>query len=315
MNKFNHYKQNTILTRFVEYLFPTLNIGKRAKIRGLQILDASALEVAGKTFENAELVYDSRIDGLVWGYEVLTQIINIGGFSLPVQFRVNDLDKEKILQMFEDGREKFGIDRVSFDAGFKGMAFFKELHDRDFLFYTKGTMNWHWDFHCFDRQTNELLELAQFKFRRNYQYVDMIVEKEIDEGPHKGEIMKFRMVFVKGDKRVFLTNDFESSTKEIYGYYCRRWKIEEMFKEEKENLGFEKLTVRETNAIRTHIMTAFLAFIFCHLMLRRFPSIKGIKLFVRHVIKNAAELIITIQKVIVKFVKFFWYRFALEKLI
>lgn len=315
MNKLNHNKQTTILTRLVECILPTLNVGKRAKEDALQILDGSALEVTGETFEDAKWVHDSRVGGTVWGYEVLTHMINIGEYSFPINSKINNLDKEDIIKMFEDGRTEFGIPRVAFDAGFRSMDFFYELNNRGFKFYTKATMNWHWNFHSFDRQTDQLAKLAKQKFHRNHQYVEFIVEKEVDEGKNKGKTMTLRLVFVKDDKRVFITNDFDSSAKKVYWFYCRRWKIEEMFKEEKQNLGFEKLTVRKINAIKTHLMTVFLAFIFCQLILKKFPSIKGIKLLVRNVINHLAEIIISTQRIIVKFVKNFKYRFALEKLI
>lgn len=314
MNKINHNKQNTFLTRLFGNVVSTLKIGKRAKKEALQILDGSALQVTGKSFEQAQYVHDGRVNGLVWGYEVLTQMVNIGQYSFPIKFRFNDWNKKEIIKMFQVGKNKFGINRVSFDAGFRGMDFYHELSCQDFLFYTKATKNWHGSFHSFNKKTTELQEIAKKKFHRNFQYVDIPVEKKIEEGSQKGKIVKLRMIFVKNDKRIFLTNDFKSSAKKIYQYYCRRWKIEEMFKEEKQNLGFENLTVRKTNAIRTHIMTVFLAFTFCQLILKKFPTIKGIKLLIRQIIKQTAEITKTTKGITIKFIKKFKHQTTIEKL-
>lgn len=315
MNKIGHYKQNTILRGVAKQATDMLKLGKRARKKALQVFDGSPLEVDGETFEGAEWVHDGRKgkNGLAWGYDVLTQIVKAGARCFPANFRVNDADKEWMISSSEQIRKLFDINRVAFDAGYRGMDFFYKLNQRDFLFYTKATMNWIWDLHSFSRTTTQLAEQAKSRFLRNHKYVEYTVKKTVDEGAHKGEVVKLRLVFVKDDPRVFLTNDFESPPKEIYEFYNDRWSIEETFKEEKDNLCFEKLTVRKQNAIRTHIMTVFLAFTICQLILARFPSIKGIKLLIRHIVKNIAQLVKTATGVALRFLQRFNYRRALEK--
>ncbi len=303
MNKINGKTQNLLLKKVVNSIYSNLTFSNKAKRNAIQIIDGSALEITGKTYEQANWAYDGRKSGLIWGYEILSQIIRIGEYSLPFSFSINNLEKNNIIEMFKEGRKNFGINKVSFDAGFRGMDFFMKLNKQDFKFYTKATKNWIWDFNCFYKSTDDLKKAVQIKFWRNYKYADYEVIKEVDEGKYKGKLLKLRLVFVKGDKRVFLTNDFISNNKKIFNFYFLRWKIEDTFKEEKLNLGFEKLPVRKINGIKTHLMAVFIAFLFCQIALCKFKQILGIKLLVRFIIKKVAIIYTKGTELIIKFLE------------
>jgi DDE family transposase len=308
MNRVGENIQNLLLKKVVNNIKKNLKFSKKSKKNALQIIDGSALEITGKTYEQADWVYDSRKNGLVWGYEIISQIIRIGEYSFPFSFTINNSKKDKIIEIFEEGRSDFGINKVSFDAGFRGMDFFFKLNKKKFKFYTKATLNWIWDNNFFYQSTSKIKKNVQTKFWRNYRFIDLKVNKEVDEGDYKGEKLKLRLVFVKGDKRVFLSNDFESSNKEIYDFYLLRWKIEESFKEEKLNLGFEKLPVRKINGIQTHLMAVFIAFILCQLVLSKFKNIAGIKLLVRYVIKKIGIIKVRFNKLHVEFLEKFEFQ-------
>ena len=186
------------------------------------------------------------------------------------------------------------------------MEFFKNLKELGIKFYTKATTNWLFEIYSWKKSAEKWAEQMKIAFKRNHKYVSKLVEKEG---------MQFLLVVSKDDPRIFLTNDLKATAKEVVDMYARRWKIETSFREEKQNLGFENLTVRKINAIRTHIMTVFIAFIFCQLCLSKFPKIKGIKLLIRKVFYNVANIIQKGTNIIVKFLEHFCYRKKLEKVI
>ncbi len=306
MNALEYNKQNTILAYVVVQIIRRLKRSHKLLQMAIGILDASALPLCGKTFERAQWVHDGREDCLVFGYEVNTLLIHIGNYAFPFQFRVNDFSKEGIIFMIKRMIRMVGIQKICFDAGYKGMEFFKELEELNVKFYTKATINWLFEKHSWTKSAQEWAEQMKTAFRRNHRYISKIVEKDG---------MKFLLVIAKDDPRIFLTNDLKATAKEVVDMYARRWKIETSFREEKQNLGFENLTVRKINAIRTHILTVFIAYIFCQLCLNMFPKLTGIKLLIRKVFRNAARIIRNGLKKVIKFTMDFFYRKKLERLL
>jgi hypothetical protein len=235
-----------------------------------------------------------------------TLLIHIGNYAFPFQYRVNDFSKKGIMCMIKRMIRMVGIRKICFDAGYKGIEFFKDLEEFNVKFYTKATTNWLFEKHSWNKSAQEWAEQMKTALKRNHRYVAKLVEKEG---------MKFLLVVAKDDPRIFLTNDINVTAKEVVNMYARRWKIETSFREEKQNLGFENLTVRKINAIRTHIMTVFIAFIFCQQCLQKFPKLDGIKLLIRKVFHNAARIIREGTNIVVKFLEKFCYRRKLERLL
>lgn len=305
MDALEYNKQNTILAYVVVQIIRRLRRSHKLLQTAIGIFDGSALPLSGKTFERAQWVHDGREDCLVWGYEVNTLLIHIGNYAFPFQFRVNDFSKEGIILMFKRMIRMIGIRRICFDAGYKGMEFFKELEELNMKFYTKATINWLFEKHSWKKSAQDWAEQMKVTFKRNHRYVSKLVQKEG---------MQFLLVITKDDPRIFLTNDIKATAKEVVDMYARRWKIETSFREEKQNLGFENLTVRKINAVRTHIMTVFIAYIFCQLCLHKFPKVDGIKLLVRKIFHNVANIIRQGTDIVVKFLEHFCYREKLERL-
>jgi len=59
-----------------------------------------------------------------------------------------------------------------------------------------------------------------------------------------------------------LTNNLSLADKEIVFHAARRWKIEEFYKDAKENLGFDQYQVRTLKEIKKHWYFVFLAYTF-----------------------------------------------------
>jgi hypothetical protein len=306
MNALAYNKQNTILAYVVTQIIRRLRRSRKPLCNAIGIIDGSPLSIGGETYERAQWVHDGRQNCLVWGYEVNTLLIQVGNYAFPFQFRVNDFSKKGIMMMTKRMIRMLGIRTICFDAGYKGMEFFKELEELNVKFYTKATKNWKFEKHSWEKSAKKWAEQMEKVFKRNHRYASKLVTKEG---------MKFLLVKAKDDPRTFLTNNCKATAKEVYNMYARRWKIETSFREEKQNLGFEQLTVRKINAIQTHIMTVFIAYIFCQLCLQKFPKLDGVKLLIRKVFHNAAHIIRKGTNIVVKFLEKFYYRKKLERLL
>lgn len=306
MNALGYNVQNTILGYIVMQIIQRLRRSRRLLTNAIGIIDSSALPVDGKTYERAGWVYDGREEHLVKGYEINTLLIHVGNYAFPFQFRVNDHSKHGLLIMIKKMISMFRIKKICFDAGYKGMDFFKELEELNVKFYTKATTNWLFEKYSWKKSAEEWGKQMETAFKRNYHYCSKLVEKDG---------MNFLLVRAKCDSRIFLTNDINATAKEVVEMYARRWKIETSFREEKQNLGFEDMRVRKINAIRTHIMSVFVAYIFCQLCLQKFPKIAGIKVLIRKVFNNAARIIRKGTKIVINFIEHFFYRDKLQRLL
>jgi len=304
MNAMSYNKQNTLLLYLVVHIVDRINFSKKTRNKAIGILDSSPLPVGGITFQGARWVFDSRLEMTVWGYEVMTLLIQIGKYDFPIQFRVNDFSKKGILTMIKRMKNHLGINSICMDGGIKGMEFYKKLDDLHFKFYTKATRDWIYEkFNWF--KSAEWWANTMRKFKRNHKYNSKRLHKDG---------MEFLLVVAKDDNRIFLTNNLSAKPKFVYDTYNRRWNIEQSFREEKQNLGFEDLTVKKRNAIRTHIFSVFIAFIFCQLVMAKFKAINGIKLLIRKVFQHLAKIIKVSENFRVIFIQKFKLRTKIYQL-
>jgi len=251
----------------------------------LIIIDSTLLKAEGKTYKKTIKLYDHNKKQYYYGYQVCTFILSNGKEFYPYKFIINDESKSSILEILEEMKMLFNTNKVAFDAGFKGDEFFEELDKRGFLFYTKATRNWY------------------FNYGKNYKAEDhlasMQAQKEVyNEREVFRENLKLRLVSRKHDTRLILTNDFSCSTRKAFRKYVQRWDVETFFKEAKETLLLQKFMRRKTyDSIIAHITLIFASFSILMQLSRKLNlKVKGFQLFIETYIQIKALVRKTKQK-------------------
>ena len=265
------------------------------------IIDSTLLKAEGKTYKNTIKLYDHNKNIYYYGYKICTFILSDGKSFYPYKFIINDESKESILDILKEIKNLFNVNKVSFDAGFRGDAFFEELDDFGFLFYTKATSNWY------------------FNYGKNYQAKDILVSLKSKKGVYEDrEVFRYnlrlRLVSRKNDNRLILSNDFSWSKKNVFEKYVQRWDVETFFKEAKETLLLQKFVRRKTfESIISHITVVFASFSIVMQLARKLNIIvKGFQLFVENFInfkalvrKSKNIMCLEVEKLSKELVKFF----------
>lgn len=274
----------------------------------IMIYDTTAVRAEGRTYEETKWVYDTCEEKMIKGYALNKLLLATEKKLTVLDFELQNEDKDKTLEMFKQGRRQFGVNKVVIDAGrdLKGMDFYKKLDKEGFLFYTKATKNWYFNFGR-DYKVEELRK----------RMIPRLKEENIISLQVWKEDMPLRLIFVLGDSRTFLTNDLEISEGKVYSYYKRRWNIEISFREEKQNLGLNILPSRDFNGIKTHFLLVLLAFILSQVILAKSKIARitqGIKLIKRKIVKVFALVIRNYNNIKLEFdIRYkHWWIFDLE---
>jgi len=281
-------QRRKILLKFNDGLIPRKEVGKHA----IMILDQTAVEVSGEEYENTQWVWDSCQEKMVRGYCLNKLMLKTKKKVAVIDYNVNNECHDSIVTMFKKGRTQYGINKVVIDADpkFRGMEFYKQLSGEEFLFYTKAVKDWKFNY-GFDMNTQEMRKRFMPLLKRN-----SILSRTV----YKDDMM-LRLVFVLGDKRVILTNDFKSSTVDVYKFYVERWKIETSFREEKQNLGLDKLPCWNTEGVKTHFLLCILAYVLSQFIISKVKIADGIKLVKRRLVKVWALLKVRYGKIVLEF--------------
>jgi len=271
-------QRRKVLLRFNDKLISRKEIDKHS----IMIYDPTAIKAEGETYEDTDWIYDSCENEMIIGYGLNKLLLKTKKKVTSINFNVNKESMQNRIKMFKEGRMLHGVNKVVVDADpkFGGMKFYKELGKEEFLFYTKATKSWKFNY-GFDMNIDQLRKKLMHLIKRNG-ILSRIVYKDD---------MKLRLVFVLGDKRVILTNDFKSNPLEVYNYYVYRWKIETSFKEEKQNLGLGELPSRKLEGIKTHFLLCILAYVLSQFIIGKVKIADGIKLIKRRIVKIFAVVV------------------------
>jgi uncharacterized membrane protein YhdT len=289
LKRFDDSDREKILLKFDDQIIP-----KKRNKHELMILDKTAIPAAGEEYPDTKWVYDSCLEKMIMGYGLNTLLLSLKGKITISDFNLDDDSKESHIKLFEKCRRETGINKIVIDAGpdLKGEDFFQKIIDEEFLFYTKATKSWLFNY---GKTMNVTKWRKQFfpLIRRNGIISRIMYFREI----------KLRLIFVKGDRRVFLTNDFKSKATDIVKYYGRRWAIEVSFREEKQNLGLTKLPCwSNLDGIKTHILLVFLIYILSQFIIKKVKKLaKGIELIKRKLVNVFARIKERYGKIIFEF--------------
>lgn len=288
LNKLDDEQRRKVLLKFNDKLVPRKKVDKKA----LMIYDRSAVEVFGDNYENADWVWDSCQEKMVWGYGLDKFMLKTKKRVTVFGFDVNNKTQDNVIEFFKRGRMSYGRSRVAIDADpeLTSMDFYKKLCGEEFLFYTKAVKSWKFNYGL-DFNIEELRKKVLPLLKRN-KVVSRIVYKDD---------MQLRLVFHLKDKRVILTNDFKSKPTEVYKYYVERWGIETSFREEKQNLGLNILPTRKLDGIKTHFLLCMLAYILSQFIIAKTKIAEGIKLIKRKLVKVWAVITQKYNKLVLEF--------------
>lgn len=288
LNKLDDKQARKILLKFNDKLIPRKGVDKKS----LMIYDRTTVEVFGEEYENTDWVWDSCQEKMVKGYGLDKFMLKTKKKIAVFAFDVNNKTKQNVIENFKIGRILYGTNRIAIDADpeLRSMTFYKELDEKEFLFYTKAVENWKFNYGL-DMNIEELRKRITPLLKRN---------KIISRTVYKDD-MRLRLIFSLKDKRVILTNDLKSKPLEAYNYYVQRWKIETSFREEKQNLGLSKLPTRKLKGIKTHFLLCILAYILSQLIIAKTRIADGIKLIKRRLVKIWATITQKYNKLILEF--------------
>ncbi|MBU0479130.1 transposase [bacterium] len=304
LNKLNDKQRHSILLKFNNGFIRPEDIDKGT----IMIYDTSAIKAEGETYENTEMVYDACEEKMIKGYALNKLLLKTKKKPAVIDFKLQNKDKDKTIEMFKKGRRLYGVNKVVIDAGpdIRGMDFYKKLDEEGFLFYTKAVSSWYFNYGK-DYTIEQLKEVIKPRLKKQG-----IVSLEVWK-----DNMLLRLIFVLNDKRVYLTNDLDIAAGKVVRYYKWRWDIEVSFREEKQNLGLGILPTTKFNGIKTHILLVLLGYILSQLMLAK-KKVKriteGIKLIKRKIIKVFAIIVEKYKKIRFEFESSYkyWWVFDLE---
>ena len=280
LGKLNDYGIQKVLDNI------NIQIIKNKKIKDpILIYDPTAIQAEGKKYEKAKNIWDSSQEKVIRGYELNKLLLNDGKHNFPINFRLQDKSKPTIINQFKLAGRIYNTNKAVFDAGIRGMPFFKELEEEGFLFYTKATCNWYFNLGK-DYTITELQKKYRSLVKRN---------KILSRTAYKDD-MKLRLIFVDGENDVYLTNDFDCKLEKVVEIYYRRWNVEISFREEKQELGLDILPSRKLKKIKVHFMLVLIAYLLSQFILEKrkiFNIAQGIKKIKRFIINTWAIIKVT----------------------
>lgn len=171
-------------------------------------------------------------------------------------------------------------DIVALDRAYINYAKFEELTDRNVVYVTKMKKNLNHEIlmDCMEQSTDGLME-----------YREQVVVFRKNNINHIARIITY--VDIKKGKRPklvsLLTNDFDMAIETIVAIYRRRWQIESLFKQIKQNFPLRYFYGESANAIKIQIWVTLIANLLLSLFqrsLQRRWSFSGLATMVRIVL-------------------------------
>ena len=216
-------------------------------IKGLYIIDSTTIPLFGDILKGVGRTPNSgrrkggvKVHTVIRAEEGVPRLVNITAATThdaKLMSLLNDLPKGSIIAM---------------DRGYNNYSFFREATEREITYVTKAKSNMR--YRTLSVQTVIDEESPQ---KQCYEVRDiLLVDKDKNE-------VKVRMISYqepnKPNKVVLLTNNFESSPAFIAFIYLRRWQIESLYKQLKQNFQLRYFFGESENAIRTQIWVTLIA--------------------------------------------------------
>ena len=207
-------------------------------------------------YEGADWVWDNAKRKLVKGYEVEIIAISFKEIYLPIYFNLCKIKKKILIEQFKIIRKITKSNKVIFDGGYACDDFYKNLSEENFIFYSKVQKSW-----IFNNGQNVSVKKMRNNLRLKEKQSYAIKAYRVKNNKITDD--KYYICFSHGDYRALITNnlneDKEKIARKSFVNFGKRWDIETCNSEIKSNFCFEKLPVRNKNAIKGYILTTLLA--------------------------------------------------------
>jgi len=229
------------------------------------------IEGVAKYFDHAEKHY-------VWGHKFFTSAITNGNgliepfviemYRKRIDSKIHKIKYKKITNIAKETVEKFALintgskEKVAlFDTFYACKKILKTCIDSSVHFVTKVKSNKKF---IFNNKILNVKELSKFMpFVGEITIKDSIYEysKPISvEWNGVGTVFLIRSR-LKGHKEVqYFITDLALNGAEILELYSKRWDIESMHRDLKQNVGFGDYMVRKIEAIKTHVLLSSIAY-------------------------------------------------------
>ena len=203
------------------------------------------------------------------------------GVPCDVQFTSAATNDSFMLAPAHYSREQI----IALDRAYVNYAKFEELSERDVVYVTKMKKNL-----VYETKRDIMYQNEQGQM----QYREQIVVFRKDDIAHIARIITY--VDIKNGKAKLvslLTNDFDMDVETIIEIYRRRWQIESLFKQIKQNFPLRYFYGESANAIKIQIWVTLIANLLLTLLQRRLKrswSFSGLASIIRIVLMYYIEL-------------------------
>ena len=243
------------------------------------IFDDTVKPVSVKNkMEGVEKYFDHAEKRYVWGHKFFTSAITNGdGLTMPFEIEMYRRRKEarrscvpyrKITNVAKETVEKFALvdtgrkEKVAlFDIFYACRKILKTCIKSAIRFVTKVKANKKF---VFDGETTNIKKLYRsMPFTEEVTIKNSIYEYSqpiLAEWPDVGNVFLVRSRLKGHDEVQYFVTDIESSGEEVLTLYSKRWEIESMHKDLKQNVGFGDYMVRKKEAIKTHILLSSIGY-------------------------------------------------------
>jgi len=228
------YRWKTILVHFLWN--KCLNLG-------YLIIDETDIDKSfAENIKGLSWVFSHRKNKHIFGYHIVAVVWTNGTITIPLGWKVYNkrngktkIDLALELIVYCTGALKIKPKAWLFDSLYASEKILKFLNRSDLLFYCQ-------------IPKNRLFNHQQLKYHNKGR------PYWTECGYIKG---KLYVQIVKNRRKYFLTNNIGITRKEQLGTYKIRWKIEEVFRFVKQELGFERCQCRSLTAQNNHFGVCF----------------------------------------------------------
>lgn len=226
-------------------IFKLLLSRKQAE-KGYLIIDETEIDKSyAKSIQGLGWLRSHKQGKYVFGLQLVVLVWTDGEKTIPLSWKVYEKgsDKTKIdlaLELLHYGLFILGVKprAVLFDAFYASESILKYLTKRKLIF-------------CSQLPKNRLF---------NHQQLRLVHKGRpywVETGKIKGSIV---VQVVKNRRKYFVTNDLDLTREEQLALYKIRWKIEEVFRFAKSELGMEQCQARSLRAQSNHVGSCFLLY-------------------------------------------------------
>lgn len=245
---------------------------------GIFICDPTMLHKTGKHMEKANYHYSGKTKKIEWGHLLVNSLFYTDEINFPVRgdiyIREEDSDEK---YPFSTTREIFlsqldyaidcglPIKYAMVDAGLYADFVLNHIKSKE-LYYIAGVrvsqkVSMNRQKRISIGEIEKLLKISDFNcFEINYKKYYLYTQDIYTRGIGKEKLI---ISFKEGDedtKKIYTTNIFHLSDESLMHLLLKRWKVEELHRNEKQHLGLEDYQVRKFGAIQRVVCAVLVAY-------------------------------------------------------